>query len=214
MKNFFLINWSSHVFHGPRKKIRSIWSRQISKKIPPTFILLFPPQNISCASRRKPASYAPVPLRSTAILLQFYNWSRFFPRINGSRFCSCIIEFQLEQLDSVFARGNVVDNDRGCDPGNAIRLISNLDHLEFDPLKLMTEKLRTLWGYFDRKVIHITIWGEKWWVGGFDSRRGGGKYYHVIIRVIRNCYNYRKIFWWSVELISIDYHKRTGWMCN
>ena len=136
MKNFFLINWSSHVFHGPRKKIRSIWSRQISKKIPPTFILLFPPQNISCASRRKPASYAPVPLRSTAILLQFYNWSRFFPRINGSRFCSCIIEFQLEQLDSVFARGNVVDNDRGCDPGNAIRLISNLDHLEFDPLKL------------------------------------------------------------------------------
>lgn len=136
MKSFFLINWSSHVFHGPRKKIRSIWSRQISKKIPPTFILLFPPQNISCASRRKPASYAPVPLRSTAILLQFYNWSRFFPRINGSRFCSCIIEFQLEQLDSVFARGNVVDNDRGCDPGNAIRLISNLDHLEFDPLKL------------------------------------------------------------------------------
>lgn len=29
-----------------------------------------------------------------------------------------------------------MDNDRGCDPGNAIRLISNLDHLEFDPLKL------------------------------------------------------------------------------
>lgn len=62
--------------------------------------------------------------------------------------------------------------------------VSNLGH-QFDSWKLMVEKLRILWGYFDRKVIDITIRGEKRWVGGFEGKKIYYRVWYLIARVTR-----------------------------